>query len=248
MSEAAFTLIHTGIPREGPGSEQSLRRALSLVGDLPDAARVLDLGCGPGKQTLLLAELLEGSHITAVDLHQPYLDQLRHAASELGFADRVETTNASMDRLDVEPGSVDLIWAEGSAYCIGIENALRAWRPLLKPRASLAFTELTWLVDERPEKAASFWASGYPAMTDRGGNLKLLVGAGFEVIDSFELPSSDWWHDYYTPLLARLKSFETRASGDGDLASAIAATREEIELYERHGESFGYVFYVARCV
>ncbi len=248
MLEAAFTLIHTGIPREGPGSEQSLRRALSLVGDLPDSGRVLDLGCGPGKQTLLLAELLEGSRITAVDLHQPYLDQLRQAARELGVAGHVEATNASMDSLDVEPGSIDLIWAEGSAYCIGVENALRAWRPLLKPRAVLAFSELTWLVDERPEEAASFWASGYPAMTDRGGNLTQLAAAGFEVIDSFVLPSSDWWDDYYIPLLARLKSLETRAIGDGDLVAAIAATREEIELYERHGESFGYVFYVARRV
>lgn len=151
-----------------------------------------------------------------------------------------------MDRLDLEPGSVDLIWAEGSAYSIGVENALRVWRPLLKSRGLLGFTELTWLVDERPAAAVEFWASGYPAMTDRAGNLARLAAAEYEVIDLFVLPSSDWWDDYYTPLLKRADSLEKTAMQDRDLAAAIESTRLEIEMYRRYGESFGYVFYLAR--
>lgn len=246
MIDAAFTLIHSGIPREAPGSERSSRRALRFLGSLPDGARVLDMGCGPGKQTLVLADVLQGSHITAVDINQPYLDQLQRAVDEQGLADRIKVTNASMDRLDMEPGSVDLIWAEGSAYSIGVENALRVWRPLLKPQGFLGFTDLTWLVDQRPDAAVEFWASGYAAMTDRVGNFAQLAATGYEVIDSFVLPSSDWWDDYYTPLLERVDSLEMQATQDRDLAAAIESTRLEIEIYRRYGESFGYVFYLAQ--
>jgi len=246
MIDSAFTLIHNGIPREAPGSERSSRRALGLLGNPPNEALVLDMGCGPGQQTLVLADVLEGSRITAVDIYQPYLDQLQRTVDEQGLADRIEVINASMDALGIEPGSVDLIWAEGSAYSIGVENALRVWRPLLKSRGLLGFTELAWLIDERPGAAVEFWASGYPAMTDRAGNLAQLAGAGYEVIDSFVLPASDWWDDYYTPLLERLGSLEKQAMQGRNLAAAIESTRLEIEIYSRYGESFGYVFYSAR--
>ena len=69
MIDSAFTLIHNGIPREAPGSERSSRRALGLLGNPPNEALVLDMGCGPGQQTLVLADVLEGSRITAVDIY-----------------------------------------------------------------------------------------------------------------------------------------------------------------------------------
>ena len=43
------------LPQQGPGSDASTLRALRMLGELPDAPRVLDLGCGPGRQTLALA-------------------------------------------------------------------------------------------------------------------------------------------------------------------------------------------------
>lgn len=246
MLEEALLLIHTGIPREGPGSDASTRRALKLLPNLPQAPRVLDLGCGPGRQTLVLADALEGSHISAVDIHQPYLDRLQRAACASGLGARIGIENISMDNLNRASGSVDLIWAEGSAYCIGVETALRLWRPLLTPEGLLGFTELTWLAAERPPEAAEFWAAGYPAMTDLEGNASRLNAAGYALLYTFTLPSSDWWDAYFTPLLKRMESLRQNAPRDLDLAPAIAATEREIEIYRRYGESFGYVFYLAQ--
>ncbi|NRA02079.1 MAG: hypothetical protein HRU00_05690 [Myxococcales bacterium] len=50
-----FWKLHQGLPKQGPGSDASTRRALALVPELPSAPRILDLGCGPGRQTLVLA-------------------------------------------------------------------------------------------------------------------------------------------------------------------------------------------------
>ncbi len=246
MLDEAFRLIHTGIPREAPGSDASTRRALELLPDLPPAPRVLDLGCGPGRQTLALAAALEGSRITAVDIHRPYLDRLQRAAAALGWDDRIAVEKASMDKLSFAPGSADLIWAEGSAYCIGVEAALELWRPLLAQGGLLGFTELTWLADERPPQAAAFWAEAYPAMTDLAGNTARLTAAGYAALHAFALPPSDWWDEYFTPLLERVAFLRANAPRHVDLAPAIAATEREVELYRRYGGSFGYVFYLAR--
>lgn len=45
---AIFWEICSGLPREGPGDNQSTRRAYSMLKKLPKNLRVLDIGCGPG--------------------------------------------------------------------------------------------------------------------------------------------------------------------------------------------------------
>ena len=96
-----FFEIHSGLPREGPGDEASTARALDLVRGMPAKPTILDVGCGPGAQTLVLARLT-GGMVTAVDNHAPFLDDLRGRAARAGLAERIQTVNASM--FDMPPG------------------------------------------------------------------------------------------------------------------------------------------------
>jgi hypothetical protein len=47
-----FFFRHRDLPREGPGTDECTQEALRLLPPLPPQPRVLDLGCGPGAQTL----------------------------------------------------------------------------------------------------------------------------------------------------------------------------------------------------
>ena len=69
--EALFFELFSGLPRQGPGTAASTRRALGLVPSVGPRTRVLDVGCGTGAQTLVLA-LSSPSHIVAVDNHPPF--------------------------------------------------------------------------------------------------------------------------------------------------------------------------------
>ena len=57
--EEAFFSLYEGLPRQGPGSENSTHEALRRFGKLPRPLRVIDLGCGSGASTLLLARELK---------------------------------------------------------------------------------------------------------------------------------------------------------------------------------------------
>ncbi len=244
---SAFFRLYEGMPRGGPGSDASTEEALDRLPPLPDEPRVVDMGCGPGRQTLVLARRLGGS-VLAVDIYGPFLSQLRQAAEVAGLAGQITIRQADFGTL-VEPrGWFDLLWAEGAVYLLGFETGLAQWRSLLKPAGLAAITEITWLRRDPPAEARQFWGSeeGYPAMTSIAGNLERAVRAGFDHLDHFVLPANCWWEEYYRPLERRLDALEPYAAADPALAMVIGQTRREIDVFRRFGHTYGYVFYLLR--
>ena len=240
-----FMDVHRGLPRQGPGCADSTLQALSLCTGLPERPAVLDVGCGPGAQTLTLAGAL-GGRITAVDVYREYLDQLQESAAAAGIDERIAPVVADMHSLPFPRDSFDLIWAEGAAYIMGFDNALTVWKRFLKPGGYLAVSELVWLEEEPPPVAVAFFAYEYPPMTDVATNLMILRSRGYEVAGHFTVPASAWWQDYYTPLEAKLPDLFDRYENDTDALSVIHMVRHEIEIRQRFGASFGYEFFVAR--
>jgi serine/threonine-protein kinase HipA len=204
---------------------------------------VLDLGCGPGRQTLVLAREL-GAPITAIDLHAPFLAELSAAAAAQGLASLVKTRAADFGALDDPPGSVDLLWSEGAIYVLGFAEGLRRFRPLLHVGSAVALSEATWLTEDPPEEPAAFWREAYPTMGTIASNCEAAERAGYAVRGTIVAPASAWWDDYYGPLNARIEALRHEASSDPDLARAIADTEREIALYARFGDTYGYVFYL----
>lgn len=259
-SEAQMKLFYeifgAGLPRLAPGDDRSTTRALETIradrilrscGTPSEELRVLDIGCGNGAQTIRLAKEIRGT-ITAVDNHQPYLDELtrRAGAAEAGASIRPHLSD--MGDLGAGIGLFDLIWAEGSAYILGIAKAMAAWRSLLVPGGHVAITELTWLKAEIPDECRKFFEAVYPAMTDIATNVAVIEACGYKVLDHFTLPESSWWDAFYAPLEKRLDSFRERAAAEPELLPLLEMVEREIETYRRFSSSYGYVFYMMRKV
>ncbi len=237
-----FWKLHAGLPKQGPGSDASTRRALALVPELPAEPKILDLGCGPGRQSLVLAQET-GGHVIAVDLLPPFLEQLDERAEAAQFADRIVTLQASMDDLPYEDERFDLLWSEGAIYNIGFPYGLRSWRRLLRAGGSLAVSEVSWLADEPPERIQNWWDEHYPAMQSREANELAVASAGYRLLGSFVLPETEWWDDYYTPIDERIAALR-RERSDDDWIAALEAAEEESSVVRDARGCFGYVFYV----
>lgn len=242
---AVFMELHSDMPRQGPGSAESTRRAFSLLEGLPDRPRILDVGCGPGAQTFDLARISK-AEIVAVDNHPPYVEALAKTAAAEGLDDRISARTGDMFALDFPERSFDVVWAEGSIYIIGFERGLREWAPLLKTGGYVAVTEMTWLDRDAPQELTDFWLEAYPAMQDAKGNLAILERCGYEPVGHFPLPPETFWDDYYTPLEARLEELRPKYADDGEARQVLEMTEQEIDLHRRYAEYYGYVFYAGR--
>ena len=239
--------VHSGLPRQGPGDDESTLRALSLCTDLPMRPAVLDVGCGSGMQTVALARSTDGT-VTAVDLFEQFLDDLRDRATAAGVRDRIQVMRADMSDLPFGKDSFDLIWSEGAAYIMGITEAFTHWSEFLRSGGYIVITEISWLVPEAqvPQRAFDFFHNEYPAITDVPGNLARIEACGFEIVDHFTLPDEAWWTDYYPPLSERLQLARDKYRGDAPAQAFLDDTEEELRVRREFGDSFGYEFIVAR--
>jgi SAM-dependent methyltransferase len=240
---------HRGLPRQGPGDDASTLRALELCADLPMQPEVLDVGCGPGMQTMALAQATGGT-ITAVDLFEQFLDDLRDRAVEAGVRERIQVMRGDMRDLPFGKHSFDLIWSEGAAYIMGIVNAFQEWKQFLRPQGYIAVTEISWLVPEAevPRDAYDFFRAEYPGITDVPGNLERIAECGYEIVGHFTLPDEAWWTHYYDPLARNLVTMRERYRLDPQALLLIEASEAEQRIRRESGECYGYEFIVARHV
>lgn len=91
--------------RSSIGLEKVTAAVLSAAGILP-GCQVLDIGCGSGQLSLMLADL--GGDVLAIDPSKPKIDRLEQCAREQGPIG-LECLAAPIERLSLPAESVDLI-------------------------------------------------------------------------------------------------------------------------------------------
>jgi serine/threonine-protein kinase HipA len=238
-----FFELHTGLPREGPGDDAITQRAVALLPELPPDPVVVDAGCGPGGQTLVLAREL-GVKVTAIDIWPPFVEVLRGRAEQAGLSHLIDARQGDMSELPFDPGTVHLIWCEGAIYQIGFGEGLELWRSPLAKGGIVAASEAVWTVADPPAEVREKWEEWYPAITDAMGCIARAAHAGYETLAHFTLPPEAWWTQYYGPMEERIEELRPRASDDSVLAQVLLEAELELDIHRRFGHTYSYEFLI----
>lgn len=144
------------------GTAGVMRRAIlpPLTDLLPKAARILDMGCGPGTSTRYLAETFPKARITAMDLSAPYL---KVAQENLRPYSKVDFVQGDATATDFKDGLFDAVVSTYVLHELPLaerEKLIKeAWR-LLKSGGILALAdslqmdddpELNWALERFPK-------------------------------------------------------------------------------------------------
>ncbi len=238
-----FYELFESLPRGGPGDNDSTRKAFSMMKDLPSKPLILDLGCGPGMQTLELARNTDGP-IIALDNHQPFLDRLQQNARKEGSDDRITPMNRSMLEMDFGEDTFDVIWSEGALYFMGFANGLRKCHHLLKENGYMAVTEAVYLRTDPPEPVVRFWDAEYPDIGHVESKIDDIGDVGFHLIEHFTLPASSWLNDYYEPMETSISRLKKKYTGNDVALGVFESAGCEIAFFREYSDYFGYEFFI----
>lgn len=111
---------------------------------LPDGARVLDAGTGPGRVPLAIANARPRLRAEGIDLSEEMIEHARRLAAEAGLQDRVGFTVADVADLPYPDGTFDMIVSTLSQHhWKNREQGVRELVRVLKP------TGQVWIYDIR---------------------------------------------------------------------------------------------------
>ena len=242
-----FYEVFNDMPRLGPGSEEATQRAFNATGLGSKKIQALDIGCGTGAQTMVLAKMINGQ-IIAIDNYQPFLNMIADKAEVENLSARIICKNVDMTKMDFKRRPFDLVWAEGSIYHLGFANGLRKIKSFLKPAGYAAFTDMNWFKSNPPEQLAEFFANECPDMVSVDENIQLIEDNGYKIIDYFRLDEKAFWDPYYTPLENRLRIMRKKYVDNKEALAMFKELQFEIDLYRKYSDFYSYTFYVMKNI
>jgi len=237
-----FYELFTGLPRGGPGDNKSTRQAFSYLKNLLEEPLILDIGCGPGVQTIELARITKGK-IIALDNFQPFLDMLMQNAKKEGFDKRIIAKNQSMLEMDFKDKTFDIIWSEGAIYIMGFQNGLKKCFQLLKNKGFFVVSEAVFLQAKIPKPLKKFWDEEYPDIKDIESNLAVIKDEGFNILSHFTLPKS-CWIDFYFHMNKKIKELKKKYYNNKIALQVFEKCKKEIKMYDKYSDYYGYEFFI----
>lgn len=190
-----------------PGGAELARETLAGL-DLRDKL-VIDIGCGIGGGSLLLAGEM-GARVIGLDIEAPLIERARRAAEKAGLADRIEFRLTKPGPLPLGDASVDVVYSSGVFTQIADKSGMfRDVYRVLKPGG--LFVSYDWMRGPEPYSADMlYWfeTEGLTyAMETLEAHGRILAEAGFVDI---KLEDDGGWY--------RQKAHEELALMKGPLA------------------------------
>ena len=239
-----FLEIYGTLPRAGPGSNELTRKAFRMMRGIPSSPKILDVGCGPGMQTVELLRL-SGGTVVAVDLLPQMIARVQAEAENAGVSDRLVTLEQDMREMAFPYSSFDIIWSEGAIYLLGFETGLETFKRFVKPGGYVAVSEVVWLKPNPPSEVVEFWTE-YPEIDFLDAKLRVVERVGFELVDHFVFPPTAWTEHYYDPMESRIAEKAGEWEGDPDGEAVLKEARNEISVFQRFFDFYSYAFFVMR--
>jgi len=227
------------------------RTLFDLAGVAP-GMRVLDLACGSGRQSLLLAERVgPGGTVVANDISQTMLDYTQDRLAQAGFANVETLHGAAEDLTSLEESFDACICRLGLMLFPNPQEALRAVRETLKsgarfaalvfstPQANPFMAEtLDILLRRAGKEAPKAGEPGIFALGEPGALEALLAKAGFDRIESTTVHARLRLASAQDALAMMQQAFGVYRAVVADLdAAARQAAWDEVSVHLRQWES-----------
>lgn len=193
-----------------------LSKAVSIIPGIENP-RILDVGCGTGVPTLMVAEKLNGK-ITAIDTDTKSIAVFRSKVKELNLSDRIRLSNCSLFDIEVENNQYDLVIAEGLLNVIGFQKGFLRIKKLLKRKGFIII---------------------HDELKNQNEKIEFIGNNSCKILDSFVLDEQVWWNGYFKCLEKEISSIT-----NNELLKLFEYDLQEIKLFKKNPSPYTSVYYI----
>jgi hypothetical protein len=140
-------------------------------------------------------------------------------------------------------GPFEFIWCAGALYFLGVEKGLPLLGSKLAPDGAIAFSDLVYLVPNPDSELRTYLEGEVPQMRTQLELGTAIREAGFVSFGQRTLPDLSW-EEYYSPMERRIE--ELRPDAGAELSEVLNEAENEIAMWRRYSDQFGYVLSVVR--
>ena len=182
-----------------------LTKAISIIPAIENP-RILDVGCGSGVPTLMIAENFNGK-ITAIDTDTKSINIFREKVKGLNLSNRITISNSSLFDINVKNNQYDLILAEGLLNVVGFEKGFLKILKLLKKKGFIII---------------------HDEFQNKNEKIKFINNNDCKILNSFVLDEQIWWNDYYKCLEKEIFS-----NSNKEFLKLFQSDLQEIKLFKK---------------
>lgn len=227
-----------------PYSYHTTMKALGFIERVSRARKIADIGSGRGMQTVTLFEATQ-KPILAIDFIPEFVEELKSELNHQKLNDYICPVFASPDDLPFGYGELDILWSEYTASEIGFEYAVNEWSKYLKPEGYMAVCAYCWLTKNCPDEISDYLNEKKTDIYPIADRITQFQKAGFLPVAHFIMPDECWWN-YYCPLEENFSPFLKKHKDSKDARKLVRKIDREIDLFEKYGQHYGYVFFIGK--
>jgi len=191
-----------------------LSKAISII-PIIENPRIIDVGCGSGVPTLLIAEKFTGK-ITAIDTDIKSIDVFKVKVKELNLSDRISLSNCSLFDIEVKSNQYDLVLAEGLLNIVGFHKGFLRIIKLLKRKGFIII---------------------HDEFKNQNEKIEFIENNACKILDSFVLDEHVWWNDYFKCLEKEISSITNK-----ELLKLFEYDLQEIKLFKKNPSPYTSVY------
>lgn len=245
MTELEFKLdFLLGIEGQSPFSYQTTMKALSFIERLSRRKKVVNIGCGTGYQSVALYEAIQ-SPIIAIDDVPEFIDYLKKEFAIQKLENHIYPILSNPYHLPFMSGTVDIIWSEYTAANLGFEYSINKWNHFLKEEGYLGVCAYCWLTNDPPSIITNHWNTCNKDIDSIVKRIQQIESAGYIPITYFILPDECWWN-YFCSMEQNFEPFLKKHKHHPLSEMLVSQIDSEIDLYEKYGEYYGYLFFICQ--